>query len=535
MKAVWFVRARELAGKFRFWTAIAGYDPRDRSLNQRIYLIYVVVFFSIWGFSMLALLADQAAILLSSVHNLTPAIISIYGLLILIILEFTIAGYRAGKRSPFIFSEADAELVCQTPVNRGQVALAWYLGEWIGTGMIFVGLGVVFRYASLELANQKQVAWMDLPRYILAGFQVTSIILPLFVMVMAICYAIGALRLHGDKDIRWLRWIPLVISMVLVLVGFVDPSILSALLWVFLYPLKAGFSEVFWITGFSLAIIFTVLGLLTLYITGLKLNLSRAAQESRFRLTEQQVRWLGDTSVRREMKRREKLGIGHRPSRIPGRNGAWALIWKDWVASVRGRELIEVFGWLGIFGLTLGMIWAPNWGTLAWTFILGCSLIGQRCTERFRSDLKVWTITRQLAIRADSAIAADIISPVILTTLLDWMAMLVSRWLGYSVQASFFFLAPLVVLCVALATSYVILRHSQGSDLLAGYVAEPGAGGLILSLVLGAIPLIFVSWLTSHWKSPGAELFITLIGLVIGSGLAFSAWKLVAARYKTLK
>jgi len=535
MKAIWFVRSKELAGRFRFWTAIVGYDPRDRSLNQNIYLIYVVIFFSIWGFAMLALLADQAANLLSTVQGQTASTVSVIGMLVLIILEFTAAGYRAGRRSPFTFSEADAELVCQTPVNRGQVALAWYFGDWIGSGMIFVALGVIFRYASLEIMEQKQVAWVDLPRYILAGIQVTSIILPLFMMVMAICYALGALRLRGEQDIPWLRWIPMVIAMVLIVVGLINRPILSALLWILLIPLKAGFGEVSWLGGFALAVSLTVLGILALYKTGLRLNLSRAAQESRFRWTEQQVRWLGGTSVRGDMVRREKLGIGHSANRMPGRTGAWALLWKDWVASVRGIQFIEVLSWLGIFGLVLGMIWAANWGTQALIFLVGCELIGQRCTERLRADLKVWTITRQLAIRSDTALAAEISSPVSLATLLAWLAMLIGHWLGYSVHISSFFLAPLLVWCITLAISYDILRHSQSSDLLAGYVTAPGAGGLIIGFVLGAIPLITVSWLVSHWSAPGADLIITLFGLIIGAGLAFAIWKLAATRYMTIK
>jgi hypothetical protein len=535
MNAVWFVRSKELAGRFRFWTAIVGYDPRDRSLNQNLYLIYVVIFFSIWGFAMLALLADQAAILLSTVQGQTASMVSVVGMAILIILEFITAGYRAGKRSPFTFSEADAELICQTPLNRGQVALAWYFGEWIGSGMIFVALGVIFRYACLEIIQQKQVAWMDLPRYILAGIQVTSIVLPLFLMVMAICYALGALRLRGDQNSPWLRWIPIVIAMILILVGLINRPILSVLLWILLYPLKAGFGEVLWLGGFALAVSLTVLSLLALYKTSLRLNLSLAVQESRFRWAEQQARWLGGTSVRGDMVRREKQGIGHGASRIPGRTGAWALLWKDWVASLRGMRFIEVLGWLGIFGMVLGMIWAVNWGTQALIFFVGCELIGQRCTERLRTDLRVWTLTRQLAIRSDTTLAAEISSPVSLATLLVWLALLIGHWLGYSVHISFYFLAPLLVLCITLATSYDILRHSQSSDLLAGYAAEPGAGGLIISFVLGAIPLIAVSWLAHFWRTPGADLFITLFGLMIGAGLAFLTWKLAAERYKTLK
>jgi hypothetical protein len=66
-------------------------------------------------------------------------------------------------------------------------------------------------------------------------------------------------------------------------------------------------------------------------------------------------------------------------------------------------------------------------------------------------------------------------------------------------------------------------------------VTAPGAGGLIISYILGAIPLMTVSWLASHWRAPGADLIITLIGMTIGAGLAYAVWKLAAERYMTIK
>ena len=57
MNAVWMVRSRQLASQIRFWVAIVGYDPRDRSIGQNIYLVYLAVFFSLWGFAILSLLA----------------------------------------------------------------------------------------------------------------------------------------------------------------------------------------------------------------------------------------------------------------------------------------------------------------------------------------------------------------------------------------------------------------------------------------------------------------------------------------------
>ena len=64
MNAVWLVRERQVGSRMSFWTAIVGYDPRDHSRSHQIYLVYVIIFFSLWGFAMLALIADWGAAVL---------------------------------------------------------------------------------------------------------------------------------------------------------------------------------------------------------------------------------------------------------------------------------------------------------------------------------------------------------------------------------------------------------------------------------------------------------------------------------------
>src|SRR5512137_842411 len=126
MKAVWWVRLRQLTSQMRFWAAIVGYDPHDHSLRQAIYLVYVVIFFSIWGFAVLALLANLGSGLLSLIESLSPSMASIMILTAVLLVYAVIRGYSSTKNSPFIFSDADAELICQTPLDRRQVALAWF-------------------------------------------------------------------------------------------------------------------------------------------------------------------------------------------------------------------------------------------------------------------------------------------------------------------------------------------------------------------------------------------------------------------------
>ncbi len=61
MQAVHWLRSRQEERELIYWLSIASYDVRDRSVNNRIYLLYLIVFFSIWIFMTLTLFASAGA------------------------------------------------------------------------------------------------------------------------------------------------------------------------------------------------------------------------------------------------------------------------------------------------------------------------------------------------------------------------------------------------------------------------------------------------------------------------------------------
>jgi len=534
MKAVWLVRSRELASRIRFWTAIVGYDPRDRSLSQNIYLIYVTIFFSLWGFAVLALLASLGAEVLTLVKGLTPQMASTMIISVVLLMGAIWQGYMAGKRSPFIFSETDAELICQTPVDRGLIALAWFLGDWIPGGLVFGALSTVLRFASVELVEQGGVMWAHLPSYLLAGLQVVSVILPLHMAFMATTYTLGALRLRGDMDNPYLRWIPIWAGLGLIILALISKQGVQTILWPMLLFLKAGFGVSNWLVGYILVLPLACISLLVLYRASLRLNLSRAAQESRFTWSVQQISWLGDSQLRHEMINRQKLGVGHQASRVHGRAGAWALIWNDWVSTQRVMNFTTLVAWLGIFGVYMGLLLAPDWGARIWAFSIWTLLVSQRCTNRLRADLKVWTITRQLPFSGREMLAAHLAMPIIGTTLLSWLAIGIGSSLGFSQVISLLVLTPVAIVCIALTAAFDIFRHCHGSDLMAGQVADLGAGGIVLGILLAGSPLILVSWLANRINTTEVFWLSALLGVALVGGISYIIWRLAVATYKNI-
>jgi hypothetical protein len=70
MKAVWMVRSRQLYTRFRFWLALFGYNPRDQSFSQKLYLVYAAAFYLLWTFAVLSLFAGGAAQFLAGMQSL---------------------------------------------------------------------------------------------------------------------------------------------------------------------------------------------------------------------------------------------------------------------------------------------------------------------------------------------------------------------------------------------------------------------------------------------------------------------------------
>lgn len=280
MNAVWLVRLRQLSSKMRFWTAIVGYDPQVRSISQRIYLIYVIIFFSLWWFAMLALIADWVARLFSLIKGSSPVQDAILLTVFILLVDVFLRSFRYAKRSPFVFSDEDAVLICQTPVDRSQVALAWLYGDWILAGLPYWAGLVTLSFACQQMAEPTGMKWSDLPIYIVAGLRAVSIILPLQLAFMTFTYMFGALRLQRDKDLIHLRLVPIVVGAGILLLAIFYPKSLQFLLRPIFFFLEAGFGEAYWVISFILVVILAALNILVLYLVSTKLNLSRASQES---------------------------------------------------------------------------------------------------------------------------------------------------------------------------------------------------------------------------------------------------------------
>lgn len=540
MDPVWFVRSRQVAARFRFWLALFGYNPRDRSLSHRIYLVYAAVFYTLWGFALLTLVAGGAGRVLKTLLQLSSGYawmeagslqavartISALGLAAWALL----AGYKASRRSPIRFSEEDAHLICQTPVDRRRVALAWLFGQWLESAPIAGAAAVIIGFGLVEAGSPEGLSGEDLPRYLLAGIRSLSVVLPLHLALTALVWTLGVMRLQRDRVRPKLTLIPIGLGVLLLsLIIFpYDVSNNSSFqliqpdwfLWPLTFPLSSAYAMQPWLNGLLFGLLAATGGLLILALASSGLTLSRAALESQGIVRKEAALLTGNLAAAEELDKRERLGIGRKASawlaskRWEGVGkdyaGPLALLLKDRVQAGRTRRVWDLFSWLSLFSLILGIFVIADPGVRIFSLLMYLNLFQALATRRLQADLRLWGLLRQIPVSGGNMVLANAAVPVILAALLAWAALQTGTALApVPFLPELRLLFPFLALNIALAGAMDVLRQSKSADLLTGNAPQPGMLGIAISAALSVATL----FLLSRFVGAGAFLSLFLLGV----------------------
>jgi hypothetical protein len=591
MQAVWMVRSRQLYTSFRFWLALFGYNPRDHSFSQKLYLLYAAIFYLLWTFAVLSLFAGGAAQLLgglqnlfgdqtaalnhSSGTNLAPAA-SLVGWLGLVIW-WLIAAYRSARRSPLNFSDEDAYLICQTPADRRAVTLAWLVGQWPASLLPIGTLSIILGFALVEGAKRGFLTTADIPFYLFSGLRSVSIIVPLQLGLLMLAWTPGIIRLRGGRERVWVRLVAPAVG-VLLLASFLASSSGGTTLlarWsqapfaIFakplLVPLQAALGLTAWLNGVWVALGWAAAGLLVMLLAASRLNLSRAAQESRGQITLVQSLLAGDARQVEVFRMQQKLGTQRKASawlvaqswENRSRNRRWlALMLKDMAQSARTHLLTRLWNWLSVLLLGAGLVLstglrAQDWALSAILLVYWSLQMGNQATKRLRDDLALWSLLRPLPIRHRDLILAEIMRAWIEASLVNWLGLALGLSILAFLQAVsaalqaplaaiqpllqpggspiLFLLAPILAALAILGAALDVLRQSKSSNLLAGYAPQPG----VLSLVLGGGAALICAGLALGLAA--ANLWLALLAPAAGVLIANLYWNLAAQRYGGIK
>ena len=509
---IWIIFRRRTFSRLTYILLALGFDLRDRSASNLFYFVYFCAFWLAWCVAVFAMLGSALADFLEAfsanssvalVVSFTAFILALWGLIEL---------WQVTGRSPFVFSEQDAFLLCQTPVHRRSVGLAWFLMDWFGTFPPFGAGAILFSFALADISLSGIVSFQSFPTYLISSLRSLAIVLPLQIGLQAGLYGLGAMRLRRDRPperLFRLRLTALPLGLGL-LAAFFFPDWRVILLAPFSLPLQAAFNgailPVGWAVGAGITLLILFIGMVGLLVWSDRIHLGRAAQETRQVSAIRSARSVMNYELVENIQRQRKMKVTRSPSQLPVRSGAWMLVWKNLVQSSRSLRARQVTRWGMVFILSTGAFLSPSWTVQLIMEGLWAVTLGSLITDQLRKDLARWWLLRSVPFQ-NSSLILSILGPAWgIGVLLGWLALVLTRpSFGWLLAA----LLPFLVACAALGSTHSILEHAKARILMTPALAEENVPqqdiqGVITILISVGLPLGLLTWSISH---PGGLVF----------------------------
>jgi len=504
MDAVHWVRTRQEERELTYWLSIVSYDHRDHSFNNRIYLLYLIVFFSVWIFITLTFLASGGAVFLRLLNPEDPARAAIFLEVLLLGVWSVFALWQSVKRSPVVFSEQDATLICQMPLSHRQVTMRWFFMPWLKSAIPFWLVAITIGFSLAEIAMPGTMGASRLPEYAGYGIRAWIAILPVQLALFSLQWIVGVYRLQKDLERRWLVW-P-VLTTAIVFLAFLlfftfGASVPFSLPWnsiaeAILFPLQSGFGHGDLFVSLLSSGLFAVVLLGILFWISDTFSLSRAAQETQEMEVLNSALRFGFTSYAENLQTQQRLGMSRAPSRLPVSAGAGMLIWKDILQSQRSFRLSALSTWFIIFGIMSGLSLLPDLSSRAVAIAVWVIMIGKVSVIRIRSDLSCWSLVRQLPIAHKKFLLFELGSAYLLSVIISLTGLAVSSIISRTPIDGLAALVPGIIAGVAGMAIFDVTRRSRSSLLLNGVVPQVGAGGILLGLIFAAVPIFIDTFLS---------------------------------------
>ncbi len=402
MNAVHWLRTRIEERELVYWLSILFYDKDDHSFGNRVYLFYLFLFFGAWLFAVLTLLAQGGAALLGIINANDPVRAATFLEILILGLWNLHALWQAMRRSPIVFSEQDAMLICQMPVSRRQVVMRWFFLPWLKNAIPFLLLTIVIGFSVAETTMAGSLGSDSIYSYVTYGLRAGITIIPVHVALFSLQWVFGIYRLQKDTECRWLKWLVVIFALICLFLSMESNDIVNPLAPLDLnltLPLQAGFGKGSLLLSLGVNGFIAAISLGILFRVSDSISLARAAQETQAAEILNQASRFGFKSYADELRTQHKLGVSHAPSRLPKFIvGSRVLIWKGFIQSRRNWHMASFFDWFTTFGIVVGLPFLPDIGSRIFAIAFWSIRLGTMSVTRLRNDLSCWQIIRQLPI-----------------------------------------------------------------------------------------------------------------------------------------
>ncbi|RJQ44294.1 MAG: hypothetical protein C4545_01550 [Anaerolineaceae bacterium] len=532
MNAVHWLRTRLEERELVYWLSILSYDKDDHSFGNRVYLFYLFLFFSVWLFAMLTFLAQGGAVILGAINANDPVCAATFLEISILGLWNLFALWQAMKRSPIVFSEQDATLICQMPVSHRQVVMRWFFLPWLKNAIPFWLLTIVIGFSVAETTMAGSLGTNSISGYIAYGLRAWITIIPVQLALFSLQWIFGIYRLQKDSAYRWLKWLVMIFAILFLFLflsiasnHFFDP--LAHLGLNLTLPIQAGFGKGSLTLSLGVNWFFAAIFLGILFWISDSISLARAAQETQAAEVLNQLSRFGFTSYANELRTQHRLGVSHVPSRLPKFvAGGWMLIWKDLIQSSRNWNLSSLFDWFTTFSITVSLPFIPDIGSRIFVMAFWSIRLGTMSVRRLRSDLSCWQIIRQLPISYSQFLFLELSPTFLLSIIISAVGLIFSALVIKSIELGFALLIPGIIAGVIGIAAFDIIRRARSNYLLNGSVPEISAGGYLLGSLTAIIPII----LYIFFSGVSRLIFPFFVSLIFG----YFAFKIAVQSYRNI-
>ena len=499
-QAVGFLRGRQERSDLRYWLALVSYDPEEKTVSNKIYLVYLVIFFTIWLFLMLIYIAQAFLGLFRLTEPMPASTVSSF----LLIITFASFGLyliiKSTWRSPLIFSEEHRYLLCQQPVPASTIVFRWWQQPWLQNLLLFmlICLMLGFTLGEASFPSEEMSSYFFI--YVWYGLRVALLAIPFHLAIFITSWSAGLFALeHRGKFLAYLPSLLLVLLAISVLALFIQPSFFGMLparvleLSSFLSNLLLSFfgegSFTFFQT-FLLGLSLMGLSFLLLWQASKRFSPSKAAQETEFAAKIASFMKYGQVAAIKTMRKEQHLGLAGSSRFLPDWQAEKAFFWKGILQYRRNFGLREI--WLlfvslfFVISINLGGNNPAGWiGLISWLWLLSGPL-----TELLSQDLSLWQLTRQLPIPAAKWALASLLTSLFPVLLVAMVGQVFSLAFFPAAEWTLLLTIPMGLLSAALQLGQDLVRKNRPELLAVGSVQSAGLRGLVMAILCLLLPQV---------------------------------------------
>lgn len=521
-QAINFLRNRQEYSDLRYWLALVAYDPEERTVSNKIYLVYLVIFFTIWLFMVLIYAAKGLLGFFQLAEPMAPALV----VSLLLLLTFSIFALftvlSSSLRSPLVFSEEHRFLLCQQPVPNRHLVFRWLPFPWLQSLALLILVCLMLGFSLGEISFPADDIASYFLVYVWFGLRTALLAIPYHFALFASGWAVGLYTLRHRREVK--SYLPVIGLILLVL--FLLASFFSTALFGFSLPFSKPLNSIlhnlllsFFGQGeFSfgltlvLGLILSAASLLILWLTADEFSPAKAAHETQTTALLSSLLKYGQLDAIEQIRKKRRLGLTGNNRFLPDWQNSKAFAWKTIIQARRTFRFSDFYLLLVSLLLTFGFQLTGNtpagWlGLASWVWMLSRHLL-----EFFKQDLSLWPLTRQAPVPIRVWAFSDLVLPTIPHIIAVSIGLLISLVIFPVKQWVFIFLLPLGLLSAMLQLGQDILRKTKVEFLSLGKVQSYGLRGLLMAILCLLAPLLIL------WLSPSP---LSLAISLVSSGLLF--------------